>query len=134
MRDGTYLVGTSAILTRVDAEALYAGGLYRVRALKPGVLDPYLLLAVLNSPIVRLQMRAKQFTRDIIDTLGHRFLEVILPIPRSATLAGELAQQTRAIVEERVALREEAKALVLGIEGLRVRDDEDDGIAAHLAL
>jgi hypothetical protein len=135
VRDGTYLVGTSAILTQVDAEALYAGGLYRIRALKPSDLDPYLLLAILNSPIVKLQMRAKQFTRDIIDTLGRRLLEVVLPIPRSTRFAAELAQQTREIVEERVALREEAKALVLSIEGNLVQgDEEDEEIAAHFGL
>jgi hypothetical protein len=135
VRDGTYLVGTSAAVTTADAEALYAGGLYRIRSLKPEVLDPYLLLALLNMPIVKLQMRAKQFTRDIIDTLGKRLLEVVLPIPRSCQLASELAEETRAIVNERVELREAAKALALSIEGdLEQVDEEEAEIAAHLAL
>src|SRR5205807_131959 len=33
VRDGTYLVGTSAIITAADAEALFAGGLFRIRSL-----------------------------------------------------------------------------------------------------
>jgi hypothetical protein len=126
VRDGTYLVGTSAILTAVDAEALYAGGLYRIRALDPARLDPYLLLVILNTPIVRQQIRARQFTRDIIDTLGRRLLEVVLPIPRRRAVARGIGAEAREIVEERVRLREEAKALVLGLEGHRASADEQE--------
>lgn len=135
VRDGTYLIGTSAILTSADAEALYAGGIYRVRSLDPGQLDPYLLLVLLNTQIVRQQIRSKQFTRDIIDTLGRRLLEVVLPIPRSAALAGGLAEEARAAVEERTRLRDEAKALVLDLEGgVAAADEEERELAAHLAV
>jgi hypothetical protein len=135
VRDGTYLVGTSAILTSADAEALYAGGLYRMRSLDSQKLDPYLLLVLLNTQIVKQQIRSKQFTRDIIDTLGRRLLEVVLPIPKSVGLATELASEARASVNERVRLRDEAKALVLQVEGhAATAGDEEKELAAHLAL
>jgi type I restriction enzyme M protein len=135
VRDGTYLIGTSAILTSADAEALYAGGIYRMRSLDSGKLDPYLLLVLLNTQIVRQQIRARQFTRDIIDTLGRRLLEVVLPIPKSAELASGLAQDARATVEERTRLRDEAKALVLDVEGgVPTADEEESELAKQLAV
>ena len=105
VRDGTYLVGNSAIVTDADLPMLFSGGMYRIRVTKPSKLDPFLLLALLNSTTVRQQMRDKQFTRDVIDTLGQRFLEVVLPLPRSADLAAKLAEVTRTHVQRRSAIR-----------------------------
>ena len=57
VRDGTYLVGTSAMITEQDTPMLYSGGVIRMRCVDPG-LHPVLLLALLNTRIVRQQMRA----------------------------------------------------------------------------
>jgi hypothetical protein len=46
-------------------------------------------------PIVRCHMRAKQFTRDIIDTLGKRLFEVLLPNPKNAELAARITMETK---------------------------------------
>jgi type I restriction enzyme M protein len=118
VRDGTYLVGTSCILTKEDTKILYCGGLYKLRVEQPDVLDPYLLLAVLNTPIVRRQMRAKQFTRDIIDTLGKRLFEVILAIPKQLRLREKIVLEVRNVIETRAKLRDRTKRLALEIEGL----------------
>ena len=117
VRDGTYLVGISCILTEKDNKILYCGGLYKLRIEKPEKLDPYLLLALLNAPIVRRQMRAKQFTRDIIDTLGKRLFEVLLPIPRDPALAARIAQETRNVIDTRARLRDRTKEIALEVEG-----------------
>lgn len=124
VRDGTYLVGTSCILTEHDTKILYCGGIYKIRVDDKTKLDPYLLLALLNAPIVRRQMRAKQFTRDIIDTLGKRFFEVVLPIPRDAEIKKRIAEETRRIVETRVKLRNRAKELAIEVEGIEKPTDE----------
>ena len=125
VRDGTYLVGISCILTEHDTRILYCGGLYRIRAKKKDHLDPYLLLTLLNCPIVKRQMRAKQFTRDVIDTLGKRLFEVILPIPKDKNLRVEIASETREIVLGRVALRNKAKQISLDAEGIIEPAEED---------
>jgi type I restriction enzyme M protein len=117
VRDGTYLVGTSAILTAQDTKILYCGGMYKLRVRQPEKLDPFLLLALLNTPIVRRQMRSKQFTRDIIDTLGKRLFEVVLPLPKDAKLRKRIADETRNVIETRASLRDRAKAIALEIEG-----------------
>jgi len=130
VRDGTYLVGTSCILTEHDTKILYCGGIYKLRVLDKSKLDPYLLLALLNTPIVRRQMRAKQFTRDIIDTLGKRLFEVVLPIPKDAALRRRVAEETRRVIETRVQLRNRAREIALEVEGIEPAAssviDEDD--------
>jgi len=127
VRDGTYLVGTSCILTEEDTKILYCGGLYKLRVEKRDQMDPYLLLALLNAPIVRRQMRSKQFTRDIIDTLGKRLFEVLLPIPKDADLAARIAKETRTVIETRAKLRDRTKEIALEVEGLDSRSAEGDG-------
>lgn len=125
VRDGTYLVGTSGIVGARDSRVLYCGGLYKLRSAEPDRLDPYLLLAMLNTPVVRRQMKSKQFTRDIIDTLGRRLLEVVVPIPKDAAFRHEIGSETQRIVERRAALRDEARQLAIDIEGASGLDDEE---------
>ena len=128
VRDGTYLVGTSCILTERDTKILYCGGLYKLRVENRDELDPYHLLAILNAPIVRRQMRSKQFTRDIIDTLGKRLFEVLLPVPKDADSAAYIAKETRIVIETRAMLRDRTKEIALEVEGL------DPGAAAILEV
>ena len=93
MRDGTYLIGTTAIITQSDVPMLFQSHIYRLRVLDPDRIDPWLLFACLNTPVVKRQIRAKQFTQDIIDTLGKRIFEVILPIPKDKRPSGENCQE-----------------------------------------
>lgn len=86
VRDGTYLVGSSALVLKEDLPALFCGGILRLRVVDKTLLSPHALLGLLNLPLVRRQMRCKQFTRDVIDTLGQRLLEVRVPPATSATV------------------------------------------------
>jgi len=126
VRDGTYLVGTTVVITASDAHSLYAGGLYKIHCPRPELFDPYLLLALFNTPIVKRQMRSKQFTRDSIDTLGRRLFELVIPVPKSAGRRARIADVTRKVVEERVLLRDRAKSLAIGIEGVELDEEERD--------
>jgi len=132
VRDGTYLVGTSCILTEHDTRILYCGGLYKIRVKKKDQLDPFLLLALLNCPIVKRQMRAKQFTRDVIDTLGKRIYEVVLPIPKDKTLRDKIARETRETVLARVVLRNKARQISLAVEGLVEPGEEDKELLENI--
>ena len=117
VRDGTYLIGTSAFVTEKDVPMLFQSHIFRIRVLKPKVIDPYLLFVCLNTPIVKAQIRSKQFTQDIIDTLGNRVLELALPIPRDRKTRESLARAAREIIEQRAKYREEAKLLPLTLQG-----------------
>lgn len=110
VRDGTYLVGTSAMVCAADVPLLFSGGIYRVRVNEPEVLDPHLLLALLWSDIVRRQIRAKRFTRDIIDTLGRRFEEIILPVP-TGRLREAVGRVATVLINGRMQMRSVAGQL-----------------------
>ncbi len=100
VRDGTYLVGTAAMVSDEDIPMLFSGGIYRLRVNDTSRLDPALLLVLLWSRVVRRQMRAKRFTRDVIDTMGRRFEEVVLPLP-----TGDLRRAITDVAEELVGTR-----------------------------
>jgi hypothetical protein len=116
VRDGTYLVGTTAMVAESDLPMLISGGLYRIRVIKPSMLDPYLLMALLNSATARQQMRNKQFTRDVIDTLGARLQEVLLPLPRSTRLRNQIAEFAELNINRRAEIRQELSRLGADIE------------------
>lgn len=109
VRDGTYLIGTTAMLTQADERILYQSHLYKIRVLKPELFSPYLLLALLNTPIVKRQIRSKQFTQDIIDTLGQRIQELMLPVPKDAQVRKRIIEEVKYIVETRAILRQRAQ-------------------------
>jgi len=117
VRDGTYLIGANCMLTEADTRILFQSHLYKLRVLKPDLLSPYLLLAALNSPLARRQVWAKRFTQDIIDTLGARIMELVLPLPKDAALRQHITDETRAIVEGRAALRQKARTVASAIMG-----------------
>ena len=75
--------------------------------------------------MVKKQIRAKQFTQDIIDTLGKRMFEVVLPIPKDKELRGQIARETRETVLTRVALRNKAKQISLEVEGITEPGEEE---------
>ena len=85
----------------------------------------YQLLALLNAPIGKRQMRAKQFTRDVIDTLVKRIYEIVLPIPKDKVLRDRIARETRETVLARAALRSKARQIALKVEGLTELGEED---------
>lgn len=111
VRDGTYLVGSSTIVNEGEERMVFCGGLYKLRSLDHSLLPPHLLLALLNSYIVKRQIRSKQFTRDVIDTVGRRLDEVRIPIPKDSGLRKELALVVRGVVESRLNARDAIKAL-----------------------
>jgi type I restriction enzyme M protein len=126
VRDGTYLIGTTAIVTESDLPMLYQSHLYCIRVLRPEVIDPWLLFACLNTPIVRLQVRSKQFTQDIIDTLGRRIEEIVIPLPRDKALRERIAKETRETISKRIELRNRVREIALEIEGRpAVAEDEE---------
>lgn len=125
VRDGTYLIGTSAIVTESDIPMLFQSHIYRIRVLQPEALNPWLLFACLNAPIVKRQIRAKQFTQDIIDTLGKRLFELIVPILRDEVNCARLAREVQEIIETRNKLRNRATAIALELEGISEPRKED---------
>jgi restriction endonuclease S subunit len=125
VRDGTYLVGTSCIITENDSKILYCGGIYKIRVIDDSVISPWLLLGLLNSYIVKRQIRTKQFTRDVIDTLGRRLFEVILPIPKSKVVQGQISEQIKSVVLSRINARQSISRLAKELVAKSTHRDRD---------
>ena len=53
VRDGTYLVGTCAMITSLDIRMVYQSHIYKIRSVDHDKINPYLLLNILSSPIVQ---------------------------------------------------------------------------------
>ena len=53
----------------------------KFRVEDPSVVTTEMFFIALNTPLVQQQIRAFQFTADIIDTIGTRYREIMLPIP-----------------------------------------------------
>jgi len=119
VRDGTYLVGTTAMITNEDISSnpkmMVQAELYVIRVMNKNEISPYLLFGILNSPIVRRQIRCKQFTRGVIDTLGPRLMELILPIPKDERRRQELEKTIKEVIEKRSEFRRRIRELTLEV-------------------
>jgi hypothetical protein len=127
VRDGTYLVGSSALVQEEDVPLLFCGGIYKMSFPKRSSFSPGLCYTLLNLPIVRQQMRNKQFTRDVIDTLGHRIREVVLPVPKDPKARARAGKFVYDACKKRVGLRAELAQRCKNLFGPPTDDgDEDD--------
>ena len=110
VKDGTYLIGTCAIVSELDVEIIYQSHLYKIRVNPNSLgLDPFLLLAILSCPIVQRQIRSKQFTQDIIDSLGERINELVIPVPRNVASRKRISKMVSDAMRQRVKARQLAK-------------------------
>ena len=115
VRDGTYLVGTCAIVSEADTVIVYQSHIYKIRSEDYDKMNPNLLLAVLSSPIVREQIYAKRFTQDIIDTLGARVRELQLPIPKDEAKRQEIIDSVTQALKMKAKARSLARTAALAV-------------------
>jgi type I restriction enzyme M protein len=115
VRDGTYLIGTCAMVTKHDVRIVFQSHIVKMRLTEDAPLDEFLLLAALSSPPVRSQIRANSFTLDIIDSLGDRVRDLVLPIPASEARRNQISAMVRRVIAERVEARELARRAALEI-------------------
>lgn len=124
VRDGTYLVGTCAMISPAETKIVYQSHLLKIRSIDQEKINPYLLLALLSSPIVKQQIRAKQFTQDIIDTLGRRVLELELPFPKSKDEQDKIIAHVKNVFEKRNEAKEIMRNVLLNITPVHRFDDD----------
>ena len=109
VKDGTYLIGTCALITKYDTRIVYQSHLYKIRVIDRSFIDPHLLLAILSSEPVQNQIKSKRFTQDIIDSLGKRIHELILPIPRDIGTRNKVSAIVEKSINDRIEARELAR-------------------------
>ncbi|MCP4353270.1 MAG: N-6 DNA methylase [Desulfobacterales bacterium] len=126
VRDGTYLIGTCGIVTNLDTKIVYQSHIYKIRSNNPEILHPFLLLAVLTSPIVKEQIFSKRFTQDIIDTLGGRINELALPIPKDEKIKNDVIENVRSVLNHKNQARELTRETILGVAPITGQDNDND--------
>ena len=111
VKDGSYLIGTCAMITKYDTRIVYQSHLYKIRVAENNEynLDKYYLLAVLSSEYVRQQIFAKTFSQDIINSLGDRLKELIIPIAKDAKRIARIAGMVEKSINESIEARELAR-------------------------
>ena len=117
VRDGTYLIGQIALVTESDLPLLYQSHILKFRVTDDSPVTPHLLMACLSSPIVKAQIRSIQFTADIIDTVGDRFKEIVLPVPRDQEVAARVAAEVKNLTIERSRLRDKIRKIPYWVQG-----------------
>lgn len=111
VKDGSYLIGTCAMITKYDTRIVYQSHLYKIRVAEGNKynLDKYYLLAALSSEYVRQQIFSKTFSQDIINSLGDRLKELIIPIATDKKRIDKIAGMVKKAIDESIEARELAK-------------------------
>ena len=123
IKDGTYRIGETIMLTKYDLKMLVQNHFLKIKSLDRKGFDPYLLLYLLHIPIVRKQIDERTFVQSTLSTLGNRLNEVILPIPKDKTEREEITEKVR----EKIILRAQTRAEIRDIfnSGIGEREKEN---------
>lgn len=109
VKDGTYLIGTCAIVTKYDLPMLFQSHIYKIRVKKPEKINPFLLLAALSSHFVQRQIKSFCVSQDIIDSLGDKVRQLRIAIPKSNTARQRISNIVEKVITDRIEARELAR-------------------------
>jgi type I restriction enzyme M protein len=109
VKDGTYLIGTCAIVTRYDLPMLFQSHIYKIRVRRPEKINQFLLLAALGSSFVQRQIKGFCVSQDIIDSLGDRIYQLRIAVPKSEAARQRTAELVEKVIRDRIEARELAR-------------------------
>lgn len=112
VNDGTFLIGRTAFITKLDEKILIQSHLKKIRVLKNEFLTAYYLFYLLNTKIVKQQIDSKTFVQATISTLGNRLNDLILPILKDKKEILNISAEIQNIIEEKTLLRERSIKLL----------------------
>ena len=73
------------------------------------------MLAALSSEFVKKQIVANTFSHDIINSLGDRLKELIIPIAKKAEKRNQIVTMVKKSIDESIEARELAKRARLAV-------------------
>ena len=112
VNDGTFLIGRTAMVTKLDLKIIIQSHVKKIRVLDKNFIDPHYLFYLLNSKVVRKQMDSKTFVQATISTIGNRLREIILPISKNKKEVKNIVDEIRNIIEEKAKLRKKTVKMV----------------------
>ena len=112
VNDGTFLIGRTAMITKLDVKVIIQSHVKKIRVLDKNFIDPYYLFYLLNSKVVRKQIDSRIFVQATISTIGNRLREIILPISNDQNEIEKTTNEIRSIIDEKAELREKTVKIV----------------------
>ena len=112
VKDGTFLIGRSAIVTEQDEKIIIQSHLLKIRVSKNNNINAYYLLYLLNTPFVQKQIQKYTFIQGTISTVGDRFYELFLPIHTNTEKIKQISNEVKSIIDTKKILRERIDNLI----------------------
>jgi len=112
VNDGTFLIGRTAMITRLDCKIIIQSHLKKIRVVKSEWLNPFYLFYLLNSNVAQRQIAVKTFTQATLSTIGNRLRDIILPISNDPAEIQNITRQVQQIIEQKTELREQMMRLI----------------------
>lgn len=111
VKDGSYLIGTCAMITEYDTKIVYQSHLYKIRVMEdnPYGLNNYYLIATLSSDYIRQQILANTYSQDIINSLGDRLKDLTIPIAKDVAKIEKISSMVQKSITESIEARELSK-------------------------
>jgi type I restriction enzyme M protein len=106
VNDGTFLIGRTAMITKLDLKIIIQSHVRKIRVLDSAIIDPFYLFYLLNSKIVRKQINSRTFVQATISTIGNRLRDIILPISIDKDEINKMTNEVKNIINEKTKLRE----------------------------
>jgi len=115
VNDGRYRIGKICILGVNDTNIVVQSHIKIITVNTPNKynLDSYILLYLLSQPIVKKQIKSKTFIQSTIASLGNRFSELLLPIPKNDKEIMEISNT----IKNSIDLRNESLEKMRGLMG-----------------
>jgi len=112
VNDGTFLIGRSALITKMDVKCVIQSHLRKIRVLKPEIISPYYLFYLLNTKIVQKQIKQKTFVQATLSTLGNRINDLILPIHTDKNEIERISTEIKEIFNIKIEIRKKINAIL----------------------
>ncbi|MGB8226553.1 MAG: N-6 DNA methylase [Sedimentisphaerales bacterium] len=112
VNDGTFLIGKTTIITKFDIRIILQSHLKKIRVLDDKILNPFYLLYLLNTKIVRRQIDSKTFVQATLSTLGDRLTEIVLPISTDKKIINKITKEMKDLIEQKMILRQKTLNLI----------------------
>ena len=110
VKDGSYLIGTCAMISKYDTRIVYQSHLYKIRVFENVYgISNYFLLAALSSEYLKKQIMSKTFSQDIINSLGDRLKDLVIPIPTDRAHIRKISDMVKRSIDNSIGARELAK-------------------------
>lgn len=111
VKDGSYLIGSCAMITKEDTKIAYQSHLYKIRVKNNNKynFDNYYLLAALSSTYVKQQISSKTYSNDIINSLGDRLKDIVIPIKKDLQKSKNISEMVKQSIENNRRAKELSK-------------------------